>query len=163
MRYITFADLRPYLEPPSGARPLAPYFSMLRFTIPVRSGADLWELARAINHQVLTGARRGDKFTSFLMAPWMMKTILKLQNARMSTAAISYGGVLQLADPSGEIRIEEFHAFVSNLLLGPAYTGSARLWEGELWWDVVYLESDMDQAKASAIAESLLERLEQEG
>ncbi len=163
MRYMTFADIRPYLEPPAESLPLAAYHSVLRFTIPVRGDADLWELARDINTQVLGGARRGDKFTSFLMTPWMMKTVLRLQNARMGTAAVSYGGVVRLVEPTHGIRIEEFHAFVSNLVLGPAYTGTARLWAGELWWDVVYLESDMDRTKAAAIADSILDRLKQEG
>ena len=48
---------------------------------------------------------------------------------------------------------------VSNLALGPEFTAHARLWRGRLWWDHVYLDSDMDEELAAALSDEILEKL----
>jgi hypothetical protein len=61
------------------------------------------------------------------------------------------------------LRLEEIHAFISNMVLGPEYSALARLWEGRLWWDIVYLDSDMDRAVAATVAETILDLLRTAG
>jgi hypothetical protein len=52
------------------------------------------------------------------------------------------------------------HAFAANMTLGPEYSALVRLFRGELWWDILYLDSDMDAAGAQAIAREMQEILE---
>jgi hypothetical protein len=61
------------------------------------------------------------------------------------------------------MRVRGLRSFVSNLPEGPQYTAQARLFGGELLLDVVYLEADLDEALARAIAEDLLATLRAEG
>jgi hypothetical protein len=47
------------------------------------------------------------------------------------------------------------------MTLGPEYSALVRLFRGELWWDILYLDSDMDAAGAQTIAgemQTILER-----
>lgn len=163
MRYFTFADLRSHLEPPAEDGTLAAYFSILRFTTPVKAGMNLWTLAGAINRQVHAAARRGDRFAANLLSPKMMEWTLQSGKARMGTAAVSYSGPAKFTSPSDALRLEEIHAFNSNMVLGPEYTALARLWESRLWWDIVYLDSDMDRSVATRVAEVILDLLKAAG
>jgi hypothetical protein len=163
MRYFTFADLRSHLEPPPEDGTLAAYFSPVRFTTPVKAGVNLWTLAREINRQVHAAVRRGDRFAANLLIPKMMEWTLRNGKARMGTVAVSYTGPAKFTSPSDALRLEEIHAFNSNMVLGPEYTAIARLWKARLWWDIVYLDSDMDRSVATRVAETVLDLLRAAG
>ena len=47
------------------------------------------------------------------------------------------------------------------MTLGPEYSGLVRLFRGELWWDILYLDSDMDAAGAQLIADDMQTILEE--
>ena len=55
----------------------------------------------------------------------------------------------------GSHRVIGIHAFVSNIDLGPDYTALARLLDGQLLWDIVYMDSHMDSSQANLIAEEI--------
>lgn len=169
MRYMTFADLRPYLDPPVSDRQLAGFISFLRYTVQLRFDTEFWELAGRLTGQLEAGMRRGDKFCSALMAERVMRASLGQRKERMAAVALSYGGAVRLdagveggvdSGPDAErVRVRAMHAFVSNFGVGPEYTAQARLFGGELLLDIVYLESDMDNALAQIIADDVLETL----
>lgn len=164
MRYMTFADLRPYLKPPVGADALGGYLAMMRYTIRVDGGSadsggdsaePFWGLARRITDQVAAGSRRGDKLWSVLFSERVMRMMLGQRTERMAHTAVSYSGVTRL-DATG---VRGLHAFVSNLPVGPEYTALARMFEGELLLDVLYLDTDMDRPRARAVADGILATL----
>jgi len=159
LRYMTFADLRPYVVPPVVGGALGGYLAMLRYTARLGRATGFWELAREISRQVAAGGRRGDKFGSLRMSEWVIRTLLRRRSERMAATAVSYSGVTRLDRTFGPIELRGMHAFVSNFELGPEYTALARLLNGRLQLDVVYLEGDMDRALAQSIAGEILATL----
>jgi len=178
MRYMTFADLRPYLDPPVSDGALGSLISMLRYTTDVEPGrphggahggpdggasagdGPFWPLARRVTEQVATGFRRGDKYCALLLAETMMRQVLGQRRERMAVTAVSYGGATRvgaLSEPGeGRLGMRGMHAFVSNFEVGPEYTAQARIVDGALQLDVVYLDSDMDAELAGVLAEEIL-------
>lgn len=161
LRYMTFADLRPYLRPPVPAEGLGACLAMLRHTIEVAPDDELWDLARDVSAQVAAGFRRGEKLASALLAETVMRHVLRRGSGRMAATAVSYAGPVRLGGPEGSAspRVRGLHAFVSNFRLGPEYTALARLFAGELCLDILYLDSDMDEPLARAMAGDVLDTL----
>jgi len=172
LRYMTFADLRPYLDPPVPADELGSFLAMLRYTARMdgdrpagatgaaADGGRFWDLARRLTGQVVRGARRGDKLWSVRFSEAVMRMLLRRRSERMAATAVSYLGVARLAATA---TVRGLHAFVSNFALGPEYTALARIYDGELLLDVVYLDVDMDAALAQTLAEEIVDLLRQAG
>ena len=93
------------------------------------------------------------------MSTAMMKPILRRHRQRMGNTALSYTGPSRLPRRFGAIEISSPEVFISNLTLGPEYTAQARLADGELRWNIVYLDCDMDRAKADRISDEMLDIL----
>lgn len=155
IRHFSIANLRPYSDPPLPNDFLGGYFAMLRFTMQMDKHEGVWELARRVNDEVYRMAKRGDKFSANVLGVHMMKALFKFRAFRMGTTALSYTGALDLENQYGDIQVERIHAFVSNFPLGPEFTAQARLFNGEFYWDILYLDSDMNRQKAEAIAAEL--------
>ena len=155
MRNFSFANLRPYLKPPLGDEYLGSYFSMMRFTVGMKEVPQIWELAGEINDIVYTSVRRGDKFCFNLLGLPMMRAILRFKAFRMGTTAVSYTGPIDIDRIYGDMRIKNIHAFVSNFVLGPEYTAQTRLFDKQFYWDILYLDSDMNEEKARIIADEI--------
>ncbi len=159
-RYLAFPDLRPYLEPPVPPEVVGSYYSILRLDARPAADDDLWRLAAATHRRLALAARRGEGFLAARWGAFSMRTLLGQRRHRMSTVALNYTGPVELpvavpADRGGSLELEGLHAFVSNFPLGPEYTAQTRLFRGRLWWDVVYLDVDMDRGEAVAIAEEM--------
>lgn len=160
LRYIQFANLRPYLRPPVAQHHLGSFISMLRFTSYLSGPQSFWPLAHRLSRQVAAGLARGDKFTAALLAQTLMRTMQRRRSERMAATAVSYAGVTRLPDrPDGAPNIG-VHAFVSNIDIGPELTALARLFEGRLMLDAVYLDVDMDEKQARRVMEEIRKILE---
>jgi hypothetical protein len=159
LRHFNFADLRQILEPRVTAEHLGAYHGMLRVTVPMPAGADLWDTASVVNQKISSAARRGDTLLSITLSPMMMRPILRRQKQRMGTTALSYTGPSRLPRRFGPIEVSSPEVFISNLSLGPEYTAQARLADGELFWNIVYLDCDMDRAMADRISDEMLDIL----
>jgi NRPS condensation-like uncharacterized protein len=155
MRHFNFADLRPYLSPPQENRYLGSYFSMMRFTVNMKENPDVWELAREIGDITYGAFKRGDKYCSNLLSRAMMKAIIRFKAFRMGTAAMSYAGPLTVKKHYGKTDVHDLHAFVSNFYLGPEYTAQVRGFDKHFYWDIVYLDTDMDTVQAAVIADEI--------
>ncbi len=155
LRFFTFADLRPFLKPPLTPGKIGSYFSMLRYTTKMTKNQSLTELASRIQKQVYTSLKRGDKFAAHLQSPGIMKALLRFKSFRMGNTAVSYIGQVNIQPSYGNITINHMHVFTSNFVLGPEYTAQTRLFQDRFYWDIVYLDSDMDENKATIIAEEI--------
>ena len=155
MRHFNFADLRPYLNPPQENRYLGSFFSMMRFTVNVQENPDVWELARHISDVTYTAFKRGDKYCSNLLGRAMMRAILRFKSFRMGTTAMSYAGPLTIKKHYGKTDVHDLHAFTSNFYLGPEYTAQVRGFDKHFYWDIVYLDTDMDDVQAAVIADEI--------
>lgn len=160
LRHIHMADLRPYLTPPLEADHLGSYFSMMRFTVRLEENPALWELAARVNKITVAALKRGDKFCANLFSARMMAMLFRFKGFRMATTAMSYTGPVTLAQNYGKTEVQDIHAFVSNFVLGPEYTAQVRLFNGQLCWDILYLDSDMDAKQAGIIADEIFTILE---
>jgi NRPS condensation-like uncharacterized protein len=156
MRHFTFADLRPYLKPPVSEYNLGSYHSMMRLTIPVNKDQNFWDLAQQVNQQVYSASKKGHKFIQPLLSAKMMRMFIRFQKMRMGTTALSYPGVTKIEPVYGETQVKVIHGFVSNFPIGPEYSATARIFNHQLYLDSLYLDSDLDQAKAQMIANEIL-------
>lgn len=152
MRNFNFADLRRYLVPPLDTVYLGSYFSMMRFTVGMKENPEVWELAREVNDITYASFKKGDKFCSNLLSYMMMRAILRFKSFRMGTTAMSFTGPVMLKKQYGKIEVRDIHAFVSNFSLGPEYSAQVRLFDRQIYWDILYLDSDMDREQAEVIA-----------
>ena len=159
LRHLNFADLRQLLKPRVSEEYLGSYHGMLRVSVPMPEGADLWTTAEEVNERFSAGARRGDSFASVRLSTAMMRPILRQNKQRMGTTALSYTGPSRLPRTFGPIEVASPEVFISNLTLGPEYTAQARLADGELRWNIVYLDCDMDRATADRISDEMLDIL----
>jgi hypothetical protein len=160
LRHIIFADLRPRLRAPVPDSVLGCLLTMFRFTVNVEQDGGFWPLARDIQQSTQRAAQSGERYLSYAMSPGMMKMILGTKAFRMGATALSYSGPTTLPVEYGSFEVTGLHAFAANMTLGPEYSALVRLFRGELWWDILYLDSDMDAAGAQAIAREMQEILE---
>jgi len=156
LRSFSMANLRPYLTLPLPAKHLGSYFSMMRFTVLMKENPQIWEVAREINDIMHRSVKRGDKYAFNLLGAMMMKMILKMKVFRMATTAVSYTGPVKLEKKYGEIKVKGIHAFISNFVLGPEYTAAVRFFDRQFYWDILYLDSDMDFTEAKVLADEIL-------
>lgn len=160
LRHFNFNSLRPYLSPPPGNRYLGSYFSMMRYTVSMSPGDGIWDLARRFGDMAHKAFKRRDVFCSNWLSPMMMKTILR-SSMRMGNTALSFTGPLELEENYGKTGVRRVHAFVSNFGLGPEFAAQARVFRGELIWDIIYMVDDMDQQTAERLCEDIFELLAQ--
>jgi hypothetical protein len=155
MRTFTFADLRPYVKPPLSNEDLACYVSMLRYTVPVSGGLELWVLARSLHKKIYSSLKSGDKFVAAVMAESLMKLVTRLSSFRMSATGLNYNGVSPVQESYDRIKVAGLHGFVSAYDLGPEFSAQAQIFNGELCWDFIYLEADMSQDEARGVVEEI--------
>lgn len=155
MRTFTFADLRPYVRPPLSNEDLACFISMLRYTVKVSGGMDLWPLARTLHRKIYSSLKSGDKFAAAVMAESLMKMVARLRSFRMGSTGLNYNGVSPVRKDYGDIKVIGLHGFVSPYDLGPEFSGQAQLFDGQLFWDFMYLEADMSQDEARGLVEEI--------
>lgn len=161
LRNYNFANLRPYLVPPMEPQFMGSYFALLPFDAPVPENSEVWDLADNVNKILYGGLKRGDKFCFSILSPMFMRMAFKKKNMRMGDTAMSYIGNIDISNQYGQIHIHDVHAFVSNFGLGPEYTCHVRLFDKTFYWDVVYLDSDMNEEKARIITREIFNILEE--
>jgi len=155
LRHIVFADLRPRLRQELPANALGCLLTMYRFTATVDRDGEFWPFAAAVQGATMRAARSSDRYMANAMSPGMMKMLFRLKAFRMGATALSYTGPLALPTDYGQFEVTGLHAFAGNMTLGPEYSALVRLFRGELWWDILYLDSDMDAAGARRIADDM--------
>jgi len=160
LRYFVFPDLRPFLKPPLPAQVTGSYFATMRFTTSLKPSVNLTDLARNIQEQVYKSLKRGDKFSAHLQTHLMIKALMRFRSFRMGNTAVSYIGQVNVKPSYGNIKINQIHVYSSNFVLGPEYTAQTRLFNHQFYWDILYLDSDMDEEKAKQIADEIKHILE---
>jgi hypothetical protein len=134
---------------------------MLRYTVPVEAKMDLWQLAAVLQEKNSAAFKRGEKFLAAAFTRQIVEMMLRLKAFRLATTAVSYAGALPLQKAYGTIQVTGLHNFVSNNPLGPEYVAAAHILFGELVWNFLYLDTDMDQEMAVAIADETCRLLEE--
>jgi len=160
MQTFSFADLRPYTEPPTQREQLANYISMMRFTVDVSGDMDFWELARDLHAKIYQALKRGDKFSASLMSESLLKMFTTMKSMRFGATALNYAGYVPLRSQYGSIKLIGLHGFVSGYDLGPEMASQARLFDDQVWWDFIYLDTDMDAELAGKIIDEVRSILE---
>jgi hypothetical protein len=155
MRTFTFADLRPYVQPPLSAEELACYISMLRFTVLVEGGIDFWSLARDLHAKIYSSLKYGDKFVAATMAESLMTMVTRLKAFRMGATALNYNGVVPVQLSYDNIKVTGLHGFISAFDLGPEFSAQAQIFNNQLCIDFIYLDADMSRDEAKAIVEEI--------
>lgn len=155
MRTISFWDMRPYVVPPLKNESLACYISMLRHTVLVEGGINIWQLAHSLQRKFYYSLRSGDHFVAATMTEFLLKMVTGMRSFRMSSTALSFNGDSQLKTNFGEIILLDLHSYASAYDLGPEFSGQARLFNGQLIWDFVYLDADVTSDEARAIIEEV--------
>jgi hypothetical protein len=161
LRHLIFADLRARLRTRVPDARLGCMLSMFRFAVLVGGKGGFWALAWDIQEATRRGARTGERFLAYAMSPRLMKLIFDRKPFRMAATALSYSGPLNLPTSWGRFELAGVHAFAPNMTVGPEYHALVRLFRGELWWDIGYMDCDMEEAAARRIAEETRAVLEE--
>jgi NRPS condensation-like uncharacterized protein len=151
MRTFTFADLRPFTEPPTPPENLANYMTLLGITLDVSGKQDFWALANELQAKIYHTLKSGDKFSAVLMSEMLLKMITRTKFMRFGATALSYSGVVSLKKQYENIKVTGLHGFVSGYDLGPEMASQTRLFNDQVWWDFIYLDTDMDTEMAEKI------------
>ncbi|MFZ0549102.1 MAG: condensation domain-containing protein, partial [Candidatus Promineifilaceae bacterium] len=154
LRAIMFGSLRPYLEPPVSAEDLGCMITMLRYTVMMKQGMDLWQLAAVLQDKNAEAFQRGEKFLAAVFTKRVIQMTIGLKAFRLAATAVSYAGPLDLQQQYGPYKVTAMHNFVSNNRLGPEYVAAAHILFGELIWNFLYLDTDMPPETADAIADT---------
>ena len=157
MRTFSFADLRRYVKPPLPPENLALYISMLRLTVNVDGEMDFWSLGRSLHQKIYKSLSSGDKFIAAGMAESLMKMVTGLKAFRLCASALNYTGTVPVQTRYGRIKVVGVHGFVSAYAFGPEIASQAQLFDGQLFWDFVYMEEDMDKGMAKSMVEEIEE------
>ena len=155
MRTLSFASLRPYVQPPLGDEDLACYISLLRYTVLVSGSADFWSLAHSLHSKIYSSLRSGDKFIAATLAEPLMKKVTGSRPFRLASTALNYSGVVPVQSIYGTMRVMGLHSFVSVYDLGPEFSAEAQIFNNQLFWDFTYLQADMSREEAIAIVEEI--------
>jgi len=158
-KFMFFQNLRPQLQPPVPETRLGSYIAMMQGFALLQAEQDFWALARAINQTIHQVARSGDKFCAVAFSERLMRMVLQTRKMRMATTALNYSGPINLAKSYGNIERLDVYGFVTNFELGPEYTAQAAVVDEQVQWNILYLEGDMDAAKAQLIADEIREQL----
>ena len=161
MQTVSFADLRPYTHPPTPPENLANYISMLRYTLLVPEQVSIWSLAKDLHQKIYRSLKQGNKFTASRMSEALMKMLIQMKTMRMGASALNYSGAVPLEKKYGNIKVNGLHAFLSSFDLGPEVSAQARLFNGELSIDFMFLGTDMTRDLAKKIVGEMKTLLEQ--
>jgi hypothetical protein len=162
-RTFSFADLRPYTQPPTPPEHMANYVSMMGYTLDVAGDVDFWELVRDLHGKIYRSLKHGDKFSASLMSEALLKMFTKMKSMRFGATALNYSGFVPLKTRYGKVKLVGLHGFVSGYDLGPEMASQARLFDNQLWWDFIYLDTDMDAKLAEKIIAEVRAILEEAG
>jgi len=156
MYTFTFADLRPFTNPPTRPDDLGSFVSMMRFLIEVEGSSDLWILAKKLQDKIHTSFKSGDKFATYLSSEMMLKMITKLKIMRFGASALNFNGRLSLNTQFGSITLLALHGFISGYDFGPEMGSQARIFNGDLLWDFIYLDTDLTPDQAGQIVDEIV-------
>jgi len=161
LRHITFADLRSRLRAPVPESHLGCFLTLFRYTVLVERERGFWALAQDIQEATLRAARSGERYLANSMSPGMITMLIRLKAFRMGATTLSYSGPIDLPTVGASFEVTGLHAFAANMTTGPEYSALVRLFRGELWWDIMYMDCDMDAAAARQIADEMRTILEE--
>jgi len=155
MQTYTFANLRPYVTPPVEKEDLACNISMMRHTLDVSGDQDIWDLSKKLHRKIYHTLKGGDKFSAFLMSETLLKMVTRMKTMRFGASALNFSGAVALEGKYGEIVVEAQHGFVSGYDLGPELASQARLFNDQVCWDFIYLDTDLEEAAAQKLVEDI--------
>ncbi len=160
MRTIAFTDLRPSLTPRPPEIALSPYIALTSQDVLVASDRSLWDLAGDVQERVRASAGGEAKFISYSMARPLMAVAVGVARLRMGTTAVSHTGPVPIEGADGPLPVEDLHAFVSNLAIGPEISMRTGSFRGRLTLDMMALDTDVGREGLAELAALMVEQLE---
>lgn len=160
-RLVSFVDLRENTSSSPEEHPLGCHVSMLPFEtvcVPESSNA---LLAASIQKAIYKAGRRGDAVYLFYLARYMMKILVKKQNARLGLTALSFMGKLDLKSSYGNTVLREVSAFIPTNKLGPGFSAFGKTLFGALGLHITYLTAEITNEMAHAMAQEVKYELEE--
>ena len=155
VKYILFQNLRPYLSPPVSDGVLGSYIAMIQLVTKMDKNRAFWDLCHEINQSVHQAGKSGEKFISANMSGLFLKMLFRFKAFRMAVTALNYSGPVSLQETYGDMRVVGARGFVSNFGLGPEFSAQTLMFRGKLFWNMLYLETDMNQETARMIADEI--------
>jgi hypothetical protein len=159
LKYILFQNLRPYLAPPLNEEVLGSYIAMIQLVIDMDIKRDFWDVCHEINQSVYQTGKSGDKFISANMSGTLLQMLFRYRTFRMAVTAMNYSGAISLQKAYGDTRVVGVRGFASNFGLGPEFSAQTLIFNGKLFWNILYLEADMNVDTAQQITDEIKEIL----
>lgn len=152
MRAVQFANLRPYLVPPLPGSVPGSYVALTRFCVPVSDGNNIASAAAWLDRKMAASFKRGDKFLYAMVVNQLAKRVIRTRSARMGSAALSYAGAIPLSETYGNLRIRDFHAFITNNAIGAELPAFGKIFSGRLSLDLNCLTAETTPSEAEEMA-----------
>ncbi len=160
MRTIAFTNLRPNLSPRPADGALSPYIALTSQDVTVDSELPLWGLALDVQERVRASVGGEAKFLSYSMARPLMRAAVATARLRMGNTAVSHTGPVPIDGADGLLPVEDLHAFVSNLPIGPEISMRTGSFRGRLTLDMMALDTDVGRDGLAELAALMVEQLE---
>jgi hypothetical protein len=155
IQVMEWADLRPHLEPPVPPETMGAYISFLRVALKVDSTDGLWTTARNVQHRVAGATTGPDRFVVTKFAGPQARALNRWRTGRFGTVATSFASGHQVERSYGPFDVSQVRACVSNPPIGAELAVVAGISQGELWFDVPYLDSEVTPSLAHHIGSAL--------
>ena len=97
------------------------------------------------------------------MSGALLQMLFRFRSFRMAVTAMNYSGAIPLQKAYGDIRVVGVRGFASNFGLGPEFSAQTLIFNGKLFWNILYLETDMDAETAQRITDEIKEILVSKG
>lgn len=159
MRGLSFANMRPYLQPPPSSQDMGVYISMLPHTVEMAPDVNIWQLAGEIGDQIYAATKAGDKYLAALLSKNLISMLLSRRSMRLGMTALSYAGPIKLSNTYGAIKVRGLSGFVANNVLGPELAAFGTVQNNRLTMDFLYLDADMNANEAQAIVDDVVDLL----
>jgi hypothetical protein len=153
---MSFRDLRRRAVPAYGTDETGACLSMVRHVVRVDHGDD-WQLAARVSQAIATSGRRGEHFLANLLAPRLLGIAVPMR-LRLADVAVSVPVVRWPKKPFVE-RVRRFAGHVSAIPIAPPISIVAAMSPAGLSLSFHHLDSELDAAGASAIADAVVARL----
>lgn len=160
MQTFSFANLRPYLKPPIPPGSLGGWVTLFRVPVNIDDATKFLDLAKTVHNKITASLKRGDKFNAFLTSEGLLKMMTKIDKFRFGSSAINYSGVINIKTQYGDTQVKSIHGFVSAYDLAPELSSQARIFNNQIIWDFIYLDTDMGESTAEKLVQEIIAILE---
>jgi hypothetical protein len=159
----SYADLRRHLVPPLADEPLGLIVSSCatfhQVPAELQDFRDFWDLARDVKQQFAQGQQQGNLFRMGLMEHFLCYQLRQQPDRAPASLEVTNGGVVNLKETYGDLRLESIHFLPAQRLFGGLITVSVSTFKGVMTFTMVGSAPALSQATFDRVADGAVSYL----